>query len=141
MLVDCMVAMVDLDPRMIENRLEDREELRRVPLIDEEHSTCVSTAMAAAKVELMHATLKRKVDLFAWTNSDMPGVTPNVITHKLSVFKEARLVAQKKRNHGDEKRLAAKKETEKLLSTGFVREARYTIWLANVVMITKPNDK
>ena len=40
---------------------------------------------------------------------------------------------------GNEKRLAAKEEAEKLLSVGFIREARYTTWLANVVMVTKPN--
>jgi len=41
---------------------------------------------------------------------------------------------------GDEKCLAAKAEAEKLLSARFIREARYTTWLANVVMVTKPND-
>jgi len=32
-------------------------------------------------------------------------------------------------------------ETDKLLATNFIREARYTTWLANVVMVTKPNGK
>jgi len=32
-----------------------------------------------------------------------------------------------------------KEEAGKLLSAGFIREARYTTWLANVVMVTKPN--
>jgi len=34
-----------------------------------------------------------------------------------------------------------KKEAEKLLSTGIIREAHYTTWLANVVMMTKTNEK
>jgi len=50
--------------------------------------------------------LKKNVDLFAWTAVEVPGVNPEVITHRLSVYKEARLVAQKKRNHGEEKRIA-----------------------------------
>jgi len=33
----------------------------------------------------------------------------------------------------------AEEEASKLLSAGFIREARYTTWLANVVMVTKPN--
>ena len=37
--------------------------------------------------------------------------------------------------------MASKEEVEKLLSSGFIREARYTTWLANVVMVTKPNGK
>ena len=61
----------------------------------------------------MHATLKKNVDLSAWTIFVMPGVSPDIMSHKLSVLKEARSVAQKKRNHGDEKRLATKEETDK----------------------------
>jgi len=67
------------------------------------------------------------------------GVSPDVITHRLSIFKEVRPISQKKRDLSDEKRLVAKEEADKLLSTGFIREARYTTWLANVVMVTKPN--
>jgi len=108
--------------------------------MDEEHNTTVGMTMAAVEAEIMHAALKKNVDLFAWTSSDMPGVSPNIITHKLSVFKEARPISQKKRDYGDEKRLTVKAEAEKLLSTGFIREARYTTWLTNVIMVTKPND-
>jgi len=32
-------------------------------------------------------------------------------------------------------------EAEKLLKARFIREARYSTWLANVVMVTKSNDK
>jgi len=35
-----MVSMVDLDPQTTEDRLEAREELRRVPLLDEEQYLC-----------------------------------------------------------------------------------------------------
>ena len=96
--------------------------------------------MAAVEAEIMHAALKKNMDMFAWTPADMSWVSPNVITHRLSIFKEARLISQKKRDLGDEKRLPAKAEAEKLLSAGFIQEARYTTWLANVVMVTKPND-
>ena len=65
MSVEPTVALVDLDPRVTEDRLEAREELRRVPLLHEERSTAVGTALAAAEAEIMHATLKKNVDLFA----------------------------------------------------------------------------
>jgi len=73
--------------------------------------------------------------------SDMLGVSPDIIRHRLSVYKEARPIIQKKRKLGEEKRLAAKEEAEKLLSAGFIREAQYTTWLANVVIVTKANNK
>jgi len=72
MSVEPTVALVDLDPRAIEDRLEAREKLRRVPLLDEEHNTAVGTTMAAAEAEIMHAALKKNVNLFAWTLADMP---------------------------------------------------------------------
>ena len=50
-----------------------------------------------------------------------------------------RPISLKKRELGDEKRLTAKEEADKLVSAGFIMEARYTTWLANVVMVTKPN--
>lgn len=53
----------------------------------------------------------------------MPGVSPDIITHKLLVYKEAQLVKQKKRKLSEEKRLTTKEEADKLLSVGFIREA------------------
>jgi len=119
-------ALVDLDPRTARPRLEAKEELCQVLLVDEEHNTCIGTTIATAKVELVHQALKKNINLFAWTTIDMSGLRPNIITHKLSIYKEARPVAQKKRKLGEEKRLAAKEEAEKLLSTRFIREAQYT---------------
>jgi len=133
--------MVELDPREVEPRLEAKDKLRHVPLIDEERYTSVSTAIAVADAELIHQALKRNVDLFAWTVADVPSVNPEIITHQLSVYKETRPIAQKKRNHGEDKRLAARADAEKLLKVGFIREARYSTWLANVVMVTKSNNK
>ena len=96
---------------------------RQVPLLDEEHNSAVGTALAAAEAEIMHAALKKNFDMFTWTPVDMPGVSPDVLTHRLSIFKEARPISQKKRDLGNETRLAAKEEVGKLLTAGFIREA------------------
>jgi len=58
--------------------------------------------------------------MFAWTAADMPGVDPDIIVHKLSTYKEAKSVTQKKRKLGEEKRQAAKEEGEKLMKVGFI---------------------
>jgi len=63
--VEHTVALVNSDPQKIDERLEVREELRRVPFLEEEHNTCVGTAIAAVKAELVHQALKKNVDLFA----------------------------------------------------------------------------
>jgi len=47
-----------------------------------------------------------------------------VVSHKLSIYKEACYVSQKKRKLGEERWQAAKVEADKLLSAGFIEEAQ-----------------
>jgi len=85
--------------------------------------------------------LQQNATMFSWTSADMPGLDPNVIMHRLSLFKDAKPVVQKKRKLGEERRLAARQEADKLLEAGFIKEAHYTTWLANVVLVKKPSGK
>jgi len=85
--------------------------------------------------------LVSNTDLFAWSAPDLPGVDPLVAFHKLSIYKEARYISQKKCKLGEERHLAAKAEAGKLLSVGFIEEAQYTTWLSNVVLVKKANGK
>ncbi|XP_014506403.1 uncharacterized protein LOC106766164 [Vigna radiata var. radiata] len=71
----------------------------------------------------------------------MPGIHPDIISHKLSLVRDARPVSQRKRRLGNEKRKAVDDEVAKLLEAGFIREVKYTTWLSNVVMVKKPNGK
>lgn len=71
----------------------------------------------------------------------MPGIHPDVISHKLSLFKSVRPISQKKRRLGAEKKKAVDEEVLKLLEAGFIREIKYTTWLSNVVMVKKSNGK
>jgi len=71
----------------------------------------------------------------------MSEIDPDVISHKLFVYREAKLVAQKRRKLGEERRKVAFEETEKLLQADFIQETQYTTWLANVVLVKKANGK
>ena len=62
-------------------------------------------------------------------------------SHKLSIYKEAHYLSQKKCKLGEERRQATKAEADKLLSAGFTEEAQYTTWLSNVVLVKKANGK
>ncbi|XP_072062158.1 uncharacterized protein [Arachis hypogaea] len=84
--------------------------------------------------------LQEQPDLFAWKPSEMPGIDPQIISHKLAINPSARPVQQKKRQLGEEKRRASLEETQKLISAEFIKEIRFTTWLANVVMVRKQND-
>ena len=59
----------------------------------------------------------------------------------MSVFPNAKPVSQKKRKLGESRRQVAIEEANKLKQAGYVGEAQYTTWLANVVLVKKPNGK
>ncbi|XP_052723752.1 uncharacterized protein LOC128193711 [Vigna angularis] len=137
------VAMADLDPRTnTEDRLEPMGDTQPVLIgRDPAHTTAIAREMDPDLEKELRALLWTNRDLFAWTAADMPGIHPAVMTHKLSLFRDARPVAQKKRRMGDEKRQAVQEEVRKLKEAGFVREVTYTTWLANVVMVKKASGK
>jgi len=60
-----MVALVDLDPRFEEARIETGEDLRLLPLGDEEHPTHMGTSLKLDDIKLVSQTLIDNVDLFA----------------------------------------------------------------------------
>lgn len=80
-------------------------------------------------------------DVFAWSHKDMPGIDPWVITHRLNVDPTARPIKQKRRSFAPERNKAAEKEVDKLLQAGFIKEVNYPNWLANMVLVKKPNGK
>jgi hypothetical protein len=79
--------------------------------------------------------------VFAWSTSDLVGVSRDVIEHRLQVSPNARLKNQKLHKMAEEKVEATKAEVQRLLDVGFIREVKYPEWLANVIMVRKKNGK
>ena len=55
----------------------------------------------------------------------MPGINTKVASHRLVVHPSVRLVAQRKRKVGKEKRVAIDEEVEKLSNIRFITETKY----------------
>jgi len=85
--------------------------------------------------------ISRHLDAFAWSASDMPGIDPDFLCHHLSMDATVHPVQQRRRKFNEERRLVVKKETQKLLSVGHIREIQYPEWLANIVLVKKANGK
>ena len=85
--------------------------------------------------------LRINQDVFAWSHEDMPGIDPSVIVHRLNVNLASSPIRQKKRVFAQERDKAIAEEVRKLLEASFIREVYYPDWLANVVMVKKPNGK
>ena len=50
--------------------------------------------------------LQENSDVFAWSATDMPGIDPELITHKLNVDPNRKIVKQKKRSFSPERQEA-----------------------------------
>jgi ribonuclease HI len=71
----------------------------------------------------------------------MPGITADIISHKLSINRKTRPVKQRRRSFAPDRNAAIADEVQKLLDAGFIREVQYPEWLSNVVLVKKSNGK
>ena len=71
----------------------------------------------------------------------MLGIDPSIIVHRLNVSPSFSPICQKKQVFAQKRDKAIAEEVRKLLEANFIREVYYPDWLANVVMVKKPNGK
>ena len=71
----------------------------------------------------------------------MPEIAAEVASHHLDIKPGYKPVKQKLRHRGVERARAAKEEVDRLLKAGFIRECKYSDWLANVVLVKKLSKK
>ena len=71
----------------------------------------------------------------------MVGIHPEVICHRLNIDPQAKPMRQKRRALDADRYKALQDEVDRLLKIGFIRESYYLDWLANLVLVIKPNRK
>jgi hypothetical protein len=69
----------------------------------------------------------------------MLGIPKEVIEHKLDIDPSFKSIKQKERRYTPERRKTIRVEVNKLLETGFIRPVDYPSWLANPVLVEKPD--
>ncbi|KAL0458023.1 UNVERIFIED_CONTAM: Retrovirus-related Pol polyprotein from transposon opus [Sesamum latifolium] len=94
-----------------ERRVEAVEELKIIDLSENgKKTTKTGTSMRPSTEEHLVRFLKKNQEVFAWTMTDLHGISPDVITHRLSIDPNAKPVKQKKRIFGVERSQAIKEE-------------------------------
>jgi hypothetical protein len=109
----------------------------RVP----DKTVCIGTEANQQDQDELLSFLNKNNDVFAWSTSNLVGVSRDVIEHRLQISPSAKPKKQKLHKMADEKIQAEKAEVQRLLDTGFIREVVYPKWLSNVVMVRKKNGK
>jgi hypothetical protein len=102
---------------------------------------CIEAELSPEEQAELLQFLVKNSDVFAWSTSDLIGVSREVIEHKLQVNPNTKPKKQKLRKMSEEKVEAAKAEVQRLLDAGVIKEVRYPQWLANVVMVHKKIEK
>ena len=77
--------------------------------------------------------------MFAWSHSNIVGIDPNIINHALNIDPKFPPKQQKRRPMDDERKKTLKEEVDRLRENKFIREAYYPEWIANLVLLPKPN--
>ncbi|CAL8993406.1 unnamed protein product, partial [Prunus brigantina] len=116
------------------------EELETISISDTlDRQVRIGTSLSSSLRTEFITFLKANSEVFAWSYDDMSGISPDVISYKLSISPSFKPVRQKRRSYDAERYEAMKAEVDKLQTIGFIREVAYPIWLANSVLVKKPS--
>ena len=107
----------------VNTRPEPSEELEPVPFADDpEHLAYISSEFAEDLRSPLTHFLRQNKDVFAWKYSDMGGIDPTIITHRLNISPSSKPIKQKRRSFAPERQKSINKEVGKLLQAGAIRE-------------------
>ena len=84
--------------------------------------------------------LKEYVDCFAWEYSEMPGLSRDLVEHRLPIKAGFRPYKQPSRHFNTVMYGRIKEEINRLLDAGFIRSCHYAEWISNIVPVEKKDS-
>ncbi|GJZ56216.1 putative nucleotidyltransferase, ribonuclease H [Tanacetum coccineum] len=138
------------EPMQLDDTKERRQldKGRRLPksgveekiVVNDNYPEQLVTIGGGLSAECRHAlihTLRKNVDIFAWTPADMTGIPRAITEHSLDTYPHIEPKAQKKRSLALDRRKVVTDEVNEWLKAGIVRRVRYPTWVANPVLVKK----
>ncbi|XP_075499305.1 uncharacterized protein LOC142537697 [Primulina tabacum] len=116
------------------------EEQEVVEIEPGKHVRVALDISTSTRVNLLQC-LKTNISVFAWSQQELAGISPQVAEHKLNILPGSRSVKQKKRHFGPEKDKVIEEQVGELLRAGHIREVQFPTWLSNVVLVPKSTGK
>jgi hypothetical protein len=89
----------------------------------------------------MIGLLKEYSDCFAWNYIEMPGLSCEIVEHRLPIKFGFRPFKQKARTFCRDLLPRIKDEIHRLLEANFIRSCRYAEWVSNIVPVEKESGK
>jgi hypothetical protein len=91
------------------------------------------------KAELI-ALLKEYADCFAWNYTEMPGLSRELVEHRLPIKEGFKPFKQHPRRFNSTIHDRIKEEINRLLQAGFIQPCRYVEWVSNIVPVEKKDS-
>ena len=79
--------------------------------------------------------------MFAWSYDDMPGLSTDIVSHRLPINSEYCPVKRKTRKFKPDLSLRIKEEVMKQIESKVVEVTKYPTWLSNIVPVAKKDGK
>jgi len=101
--------------------------------------TFINANLKASEKSKVTELLKQFVGCFAWNYTEMPGLSRDLVEHRLPIKSGFRPHKQPRRNFNPNMYDRIKEEIDRLLKAGFIRPCRYAEWVSNIFLVEKKN--
>ena len=101
----------------------------------------VSGLLSQDQQESLVALVKQYADCLAWDYTEMPGLSTDLVGHRLPIKAGYKPFKQAPRRFYPDLLPKIRGKISKLFEAGFIRPCRYAEWLSNRVPSIKKNDK
>ncbi|KAA3459150.1 hypothetical protein EPI10_013669 [Gossypium australe] len=132
-----LLRMVKQEEKQI---LPHEEEVENIAL-EEGNAVKIGTRIAEETKQDLVELLQEFKDVFPWSYQDMPGLSTDIIVHRLPIIAECKPVRQKLRKMRPDIVLKIKKEVKKQFDAGFLQVVKYSEWVANIFLVPKKDGK
>nr|WP_158318972.1 reverse transcriptase family protein [Robertmurraya kyonggiensis] len=103
--------------------------------------TFISKNLSEQQASQITKVLTEFRDCFAWNYTEMPGLSSEIVAHKLSLNPTIPPIKQAPHRMRHDLEMAVINETKKLIDVGFIREEQYPTWIASIVPVRKKNGQ
>jgi hypothetical protein len=97
----------------------------------------IGAACTPHEIAAYKALFQEYRDIFAWSYTEIPGLDPSIVEHRIDTWPDITPIRQKQQPLHPSKATAIKAEIDKLRVVGFIYPIAYTSWVSNLVPVNK----
>jgi hypothetical protein len=101
--------------------------------------TYVNANLSEERKDQVRRLVQEFADCFAWEYTEMPGLSRDLVEHRLPIKRAFKPYQQPARNFNPILYERIKEEVDRLLKAEFIRPCRYAKWVSNTVPVEKKN--